>query len=151
MNYLGWNIRWLDLFLLQSIERKIANPWMTKNLFNSIKAQSVWGFPLNHSVNEISPLHWPVSGNLLPLDLNLLGQNLVSDLLSASAIVRPFYKHKFVCNYPNSKVVSLKWVILPTQHLRSHVPRCSASVTRVILSPFSSHSKICDSGIPFFV
>ena len=61
-------------------------------------------------------------------NLNLLGKDHVSDLLTTAANVRSPAKHEFVANYTQGKVVNSKAVILPTHDLRGHVAWSSTGI-----------------------
>ena len=137
--------------MLNSLNWSIFQPWMIKYLINSIESKSVRRFSLNHAIDKICTLKWPSFRNVLFLYLNLFGKNLIPNLLPASTIIWPFSKHHFISNNPNCKIVNFIRMILTAKNLWSHISRCSTCIAWVIVSPFSSNSKICNSCISFTI
>jgi hypothetical protein len=88
------------------MQRNVTKPWVIEDLFDSVVAQSVRWLSLDHPVYEISSFQSPSLRYLMSLDLNLFGKNLVSDLLSTSAIIRSFSEHEFITDDTCSKVVN---------------------------------------------
>lgn len=84
-------------------------------------------------------------------DFSLMREDLVPDLLPRIAHVRSIAQHDLVYDDPKCKEICLKRVIHPADDLRSHIPRSSAGLLRVILLLPAGNPKISDPEIPAFL
>ena len=78
---------------------------MILDLVTSVKTESILRLPLNHLIDKISSFNTPANGHFLLLDMDLLGQNIVSDLLPRLADVGPAPKHALVGEDAHSEVI----------------------------------------------
>lgn len=80
-----WDKRRLDLPVPQILPREIFQPGVILDLVGPVQAEAVRRLPLNHLVDEVCGLDGPALRDLVPLDLDLFGQNVISNLLSTLA------------------------------------------------------------------
>ena len=80
-----WDKRSLNLPVPQILPREIFQPGVIFDLVGPVQAETVCRLPLYHLVNEVCGLDGPAFGDLVPLDLDLFGQNVISNLLPTLA------------------------------------------------------------------
>jgi len=85
------------------------------------------------------------------LYLNLLRDDMITDLLPWFSNVRSLSKHAFKSHNSNGEVIDNRVVILPAHYLRSHIARCSRSILSILRSPDPCNTKICDSDISLII
>lgn len=112
-------------FLVKVLPREISQPRVGFNLECTSISQSVGWLSLDHLVYEVSRLDAPSSGHLSFLYLNLLGEDVVSYLLSRLADVRSAPIHALVSHHSDSEIVDGSCVILAAHDLRRHVAWCA--------------------------
>ena len=71
---------------------------------------------------------------LVNLNLDLLGEDLVSDLILSLPFVGPFTSHAFISNHPESKKVSIERMVSHQHYFWCHVPRSSRLDVMVVLT-----------------
>jgi hypothetical protein len=140
-----------ELLLVEVLPREVGEPRMTFDFVAAVVAESVLRLSLDHLVDEVRGLYAPPDRNFLLLDLDLLRQDIVSDVFSRLSNIRPFAVHALISHNSHSKIVHGERVILPTHDLRSHVPGRAGRVLRVLLSPISCDSEIGDPEVPLVV
>lgn len=79
------NERSLDLLLPKIVPRKILEPRVSLDLGRPVLAKSVHRLSLNHFIDEVRGLQRPPLRYLVPLDLNLLREDVISYLLARLA------------------------------------------------------------------
>ncbi len=84
-----WNKWWLDFFIPQILPWVILKPWMILHLSRSIKSESIHRLSLNSLIDKICSFDWPTTRDLIALDLNLLWENVVTDLLTSFTNIGP--------------------------------------------------------------
>lgn len=62
---------------------------MTLDLSRSVQTQSIRWLPLDHLVDEVGSLDRPALGYLVPLNLNLLRQDMVANFLPGLSDIGP--------------------------------------------------------------
>lgn len=77
------------------------------------------------------------------LDLDLFGQNMVSDFFAVAAQVGSPSEHAFVADHSEREVVHGDSVVLPAHHLRSHVAGSARGILGVVRVPHSRDSEVC--------
>lgn len=118
----GGNPRGSHLLGRKSFPVEALEPVVILEFAYSFKeTQSVLGLPTDEFVDEVSSLNGPVERNFLGLNLNLLGQDVISDLVLVGAVVRSASEHHFKYNHSQSKEVSCRPVGHPAHSLRGHV------------------------------
>ena len=111
-------------------------------------------FPLNHFIDEIGSFNRPfVWGrwNITFLNLNLFGQNMVSDFLPGFALIRPLTEHALKCHYSNSEIINGSCMILTAHDLWSHVAWRSRRILSILRSPHPCNTEISDSQITIVI
>lgn len=85
--------------------------------------------------------------------MSLLGQDGVSDLLSALALVRSTAEHAFPGDYTHCKIVCCDTVVVLAHYLGCHIPWCSTCLIRIvsIWYPFSGDTEVSQLQISVFV
>ena len=111
-----------DLPGVQIIPVVSLEPYVVLDLLWAVQAKAVDRLPLNQLVDEVGRLEAPACGNLVLADLHLLGEDVVSDLLTCLAYVRALTIHALVADDTHGEVVNCHPVILSTHHLWRHVP-----------------------------
>lgn len=97
--------------------------------------QSIARFALNQPIDEVSRLDGPSPRDFVRVDLDLLGENVVTDLLPVLAMVGSFAKHAFVSYHAHGEVIDCNAVILSAHNLGCHVSRCPRSVLGILWVP----------------
>ena len=80
-----WDKRRLNLSVPQILPREIFQPGVILDLIGPVQAEAVRRLPLNHLVDEVCGLNGPALRDLIPLDLDLFCQNVISNLLPTLA------------------------------------------------------------------
>jgi hypothetical protein len=80
-----WDKRRLNLPVTQILPREIFQPGVIFDLVGPVQAEAIRRLPLNHLVDEVCGLDGPALRDLVPLDLDLFGQNVISNLLATLA------------------------------------------------------------------
>ena len=80
-----WHKRCLNLPVPQILPLEIFQPGVILDLIGAIQAEAVRRLPLYHLVDEVCSLDRPALRDLVPLDLDLFGQNVISNLLPTLA------------------------------------------------------------------
>lgn len=80
-----WDKRRLNLPVPQILPREIFQPGVILDLVGPVQAEAVRRLPLNHLVDEVCGLDGPALRDLVSLDLDLFGQNVISNLLPTLA------------------------------------------------------------------
>ena len=124
---------------------------MIFNFKCTVNSKSVLRFPLDHLVYEVSSFNRPSSRYFPLLDLDLLGENVVSNFLSRLPNIGSPSVHALISHHAHSKVVYCSGVILSTHYLWGHVPRCSRSVLCVLWPPNSSNTEVSDSNVSIVI
>lgn len=81
----------------------------------------------------------------MPFNLNLLGENMVSDLLSILTNIGSSPKHALIPYHTHCKIINCNTMVLPAHHLWSHVSWCSRCILCILRIPYSCNSKVCES------
>jgi len=137
--------------VFQVIPRKVFQPRVVFDLVGSVVAKSVLRFSLDHFVDEVGSLDRPVSGNFTFFNLNLLLQNVVSDLFPRLSDVGSSAKHAFVGHDSDSKVIYAGGVVDSTHYFWCHVAWGSRSILRIFRSPDSCNSEVSYSQVSILV
>jgi len=140
-----------QLLLVEVLPRKVGEPRMAFDFVASVVAESVLRLPLDHLVDEVRGLYAPPDRNLLLLDLDLLCQDIVSDVFPRLSDVRPFTVHALVSHNSHGKIVHGERMILPTHDLGSHVPGRARRVLSILLSPISCDTEIRDPEVALVI
>lgn len=72
----------------------------------------------------------------------LMSQYFLTNLFSTISHVWSYSEHNFICNYSKSKKINFIRMIHSTNDLWSHVTRGTTCLISIILSNFSSNSKV---------
>jgi len=117
-----WNKLGGHLSRSKRIPVEVVEPGMRLKLTGAVVVpNSILRFSLKALIDEVSCLDRPTLWNFVALDLDLLAEDLFSDLSPASTDVWSAALHALVCDDTNGKVVSGESVILPTHHFWGHV------------------------------
>jgi len=143
----GWDKRCLDSLVSQVVPGEVSQPRMLLHFFGAVRTQPILRLPLDHSVDEVGGLGGPASWNVFVLDLNLLGEDVVSDLLSRLADIRTPTEHAFEGHDADSEKVYRSGVVLATHHLRGHVAWRARCILCVVLAPDASDTKVSDAHV----
>ena len=117
----------------------------------SLLAEAVTRFALDQPIDEVGRLDRPSIRDLVRMNLDLLGQNVISDLLPILAMIRSLPMHAFIGNDTHGKVINSDTMVLPTHDLGCHIPRRSRRVLRVLRVPESGDTQICDPHVAIHI
>ena len=120
--------RSINLLVKKGLPVVVAKPNMLLHLCRPIEPKPVARLSLQTLIDEVCGFERPAIGQLVPLDLDLLGEDHVSDFFATAADVGSAAQHEFVANDSNSKVVNSVAVILPAHNFRRHVARGSRGI-----------------------
>jgi hypothetical protein len=129
----------------------MLEPWMALDFRRSVVSKPVLGLSLYHFIDEIRSLNRPPTRHFPLLDLDLLGQNMVSNLLSRFTNVRSASEHALISHNSHSEVVDTGCVIDPTHNLGSHVAWRSRRILSVFRPPDSCNTEVSDSEVSILV
>ena len=118
---LGWHKGRTYTLLAQRIPVEVREPLVLLHDVGTFFAQSVCRLSLDQAIDQVGCLRRPAPWDVLWMDLHLLGQDLVSDLLTVFSVVGTLAKHAFVGDYAHGEVVDGDAMILPAHHFRCHV------------------------------
>jgi hypothetical protein len=131
------------------------------NFRRSIETKTVLWLTLDESVHEICRLHRPTKGDLIPFDLYLLCQDVISDLFTCLSYVRSLNNHvnkisypshhTLIANYTDCEVVNSHPVILPAHDFWGHVSGRAAGLLRILRVPYSGDPEIRHSQVALIV
>lgn len=93
-------------------------------------------------IDEICSLWRPFVWKFVEFYLHLLCEDVLSDLLPVSAIIRSSAEHKFVAHHSECEIVGRESMVLMADHLRRHIARSSTGVLMIIVSHYPRHSQI---------
>lgn len=143
--------RTLHAHVEQVVPGEITQPRMVLNVLRTVQTKSVQRLSLNQSIDEVSSLNAPALRNFGALDLDLLGQNMLSDFSPVSAGVRSASEHAFVAYDAHGEVVDSHAMRLLAHDLGCHVAWSSRGVLGVVRVPNSCNSQISDFQIAICV
>ncbi len=121
------------------------------DLLHALATQSPFGLPLNELVYEIPRILAPTLRQLFLRNLNLFAQNLISDLLSVSSVIRPPSQHALVADDSQRVVIHLIRVLHATHHLGSHVARRSGGFFPIVRISLPRDAEICEFQVAAFI
>ena len=147
----GWDERCGDLFIIESVPVETSEPLVVFEDLWTFFAESVTGLSLDEAIDEISCLVAPVPWDFGFSDLDLLRENVVSDLLPVLSVVRTFAEHALIGNDAHGEVVDRDAVVLTAHDLGSHVTWSSRCVFRVLGVPESCNTEISDAQVAILV
>jgi len=102
-------------------------------------------FTLQELVDEVSGISRPAIRDVVLLDPDLLGQNVITNLFSVLATVRALPKHALVCYNAHGKVVDCYAVVLSAHNLGSHIAWCTGCIFRIFGIPKPCNAQISHS------
>jgi hypothetical protein len=108
--------RRLVLMSEQSVPVVVLKPDMFLDFLRTVEAQTVDGFALDQFVYKVGCLESPAWRDFVLTDLNLLGEDMVTDFLSVFAQVGSLAEHAFVANDSHCEVVNCHSMILATHY-----------------------------------
>ena len=120
---------------------------MLLDLGRPVQAESIPGLPLQAFIYEIGGLQGPALRQLVSLDLDLLGEDHVSDFFAAATDVGSATEHELVADDSNSEVVDRVAVILAAHHFGRHVSGCARRVAVVFGAKNFGDSHVSDPHI----
>ena len=129
--------------ITQQVPLNVHQPWVVFYFLRPIISQTFHWLPLYKLIYEICCFIAPSWRHFVRAYLNLSGQNIVPDLLSPPAIIRPPAKHALISYDAYSIVINAHTMILLAHHFWSHIPRGARSLVFVILGPYSCNAEIC--------
>ena len=124
---------------------------MILDVLRPIETESVQWLALNQTIDEIGGLDGPAGRDVSFADLNLTGQDVLSDLPPVASGVRSAAKHTLEPNDAHGEVVNSHSVRLATHHLRRHVAWRTRSVFLVFWVPNTSDAQVSDLEVPVLV
>ena len=136
--------RSLDPLVEQVVPREIAQPRVVFYILRAVESESVQRLSLNKSIDEVSSLDRPAVRDICSFDLDLLSEDVVSDLSSVSALVRSSAEHALVADDSHGEVVDCDSVRLLAHDFRSHVAWGSTRIFGVVRVPHACNSQVSD-------
>ena len=134
--------RSLNPLVQQVVPREVAEPWVILDVLRPIETESVQRLALDQAIDEISGLDGPAGRDVGLADLNLTGQDVLSDLAPVATGVRSAAKHALESNDAHGEVVNSHSVRLTAHHLRCHVAWRSGRVLLVFWVPNTSDAQV---------
>lgn len=99
-------------------------------------------------VDKVGCLDGPAIGDLVSLDIDLSGQNLLSDLSTTLPYIGAAPIHTFVSYHTNSEIVGSDTMILSAHDFRGHVAGCAWGLTRIVRRPIPRDTEVSQPQIP---
>lgn len=110
---------------------------MVFNLLWPIEAETVDGLALDQTVNEVRSFKRPAWRHLVLANLNLLRQDVVSDLFTRFSNIRSLPIHALIPDHAHCEVIDSNSMILPAHDLWCHVSWCSRGIFGIVRVPHS--------------
>ena len=148
---LWWHKGCTYAFFTQCIPIEVCEPLVLLHYVRTFFAQPVRWLSLDQAIDQVCSLGGPAPWDVIWMNLDLLGQDLVSNLFTVFSMIRSLAKHAFVGNYAHCKVVDSNTMILSAHHFWCHVARRAWRVFRVFWVPETSNTQICDAEIAVFI
>lgn len=130
---------------------------MSFNLLITIQTQSIGRFALQtlkdssywktYFIDEVGWLNGPALGDFVALNLNLSGEDAITNLSSRLANIGPSTIHAFIGYDTDRKIIGCYTMILSTHHFRSHISRSTWSLWSIIWTPISRDTEIRQSQV----
>lgn len=98
-------------------------------------------------VDEICRFWGPFVWKFVNFYFSLLCEYMLSDLFAIPTIVRSSAKHKLEPHNPKRKIIRSESMILMTNNLRCHIPRCPTRILMVIIPHNPRDPQISDPEI----
>ena len=117
---------------------------MVFDVLRSIETESVQRLALDQAIDEIGGLDRPAGRDIGFADLNLTGQDVLSDLAPVATGVRSAAKHALETNDAHGEVVNSHSVRLTAHNLRRHVAWRTGRVLLVFRVPNTSDAQVCN-------
>ncbi len=138
----------LDFLFIEILPGVVAQPRVVLHLGGPVQAEAVYRFALDHLVDEVGRLDAPAARHLVALDLDLLGEDVVSDLLARLAHVGPPTEHALEGDHADREVVHSHPVVLTAHNFGCHVARRPRGVLGVVGSPLAGDPKVRNADVP---
>ena len=120
---LRWHKGCTYALFTQCIPIEVCKPLVLLHNVRTLFAQPVCWLSLDQTIDQVCSLRRPASWDVIWMNLDLLGQDLVSNLFTVFSMIRSLAKHAFVGNYAHCKVVHSNTMILSAHHFWCHVAR----------------------------
>jgi hypothetical protein len=137
--------------LVQGLPVEVAEPRVVLDLGRARVTESILGLALDHLVDEVGGLDAPTRRYVLHLYLDLLGHNVLADLLPALAHVRPLAVHALVRHDTDGKVINCLRVVEAEHDLGRHVARRAGCVGGVLRAPDARNTEVGDAQVAVVV
>ena len=145
------NERRLYFFAIQLLPVDVAEPFVRFHVLGPETTQTVDWLSLYQFVYEVHSFAGPSAGQILRFNLNLLGENIVSDRPPVLALKRPFAIHALIGNYTHRKVVHCNTVVLAAHHFGCHITRSARCVLGILWVKNSCNTEVGNPQIPLIV
>ena len=117
---------------------------MVLHILRAVQSKPIKRFSLNKSINEVSSFNRPPRRNFSPLNLNLLGENVLPNFATVSASVRTAAEHAFIADDAHGEVVDRDSVRLLAHDFGRHVAGSAGCILGVVWVPDSSDAQVCN-------
>ncbi len=141
---IGWYEWRLDPLVQQVVPREVAQPGVVFDVLRAIETESVQRLALDQTIDEIGGLDGPAGRYVGFADLNLTGQDVLSDLAPVATGVRSAAKHALESNNAHGEVVNSHSVRLTAHNLRRHVAWRTGRVLLVFRVPNTRDAQVCN-------
>ena len=146
-----WHEGCFHALLTQTIPVKVVEPWMFPQNMRSLLPETVTRLPLDQSVDKISSICRPVLRNFILMDFDLFRKDMITNLFSVLAMVRPLAEHTLIGDDSHSEVVDGYTVVLAAHDLGSHIAGRARCVLRVLRIPQTCNTQIRDPQVAILV
>ena len=119
----------------ESLPVDVAQPLVIFDLVRAAEPQSIGRLSLEQFVDEVCGLHGPAVGYVRLPQVDLLGEDLVANVLPRFPRVGPPSQHEFVSDHAQSEIVNLDAVVLATHNFGCHVAWRARGIMRVVRRP----------------
>ena len=145
------NERSWDTLVQQIIPREVTQPRVVLNVLRTVKSETIQGLALDQTVYEVGSLNGPAWWNVSASDLHLPSKNMLADLASIPASVRPPAEHALVADDTHGEIVDSNSVRLAAHNFGSHVTWRARRIFLVLRIPHSSNTQVSDLQVAILV
>ena len=152
VNFNVRDVLWLHATASQRIPIEVSKPGVRFKLSRTLHVtDAIHWLPLQTLIYKVCRFLIPAFSYAILLDLNLAGEDLISDILASSSFIGSFTHHTFVRNDTNSEVVSGQAMILSAHDFRCHVTWRTTSLSGIVWRQNACYTKVGQPQITFII
>ena len=131
--------------ILQRGPVEVLEPWVVLGLVIAVVAEARVRHPVEAFVDEVGGLETPPVGHLRLVDLGLVLFDMVANVFTGLALIRPAPIHALVSDDADGEIVGHHTVIVLAHDFGRHVTGSATGLVRVVdaVDPFPGDTEVC--------